>query len=128
MSEQVWLVASGEYSDYSVQAVCATYELACGIAVRDGCYVDGPVDFHGPDEVIPLYKLTWTCIVQPGADSTKPLTVRLDSTEHAVDAQTAAPRVFTRPNGQYRWARAENYLSAEEAEAAARTAYEEATQ
>jgi hypothetical protein len=120
---KVWIVMGGEYSGKYVEAVCSSYEQACGVAVMNDLYEDGAVEMWEPDDEIPPFKLLHTCIVRPGRDSTRPIDVDHGSRPVAVD-YVAEPRVVETPTG-YLWVRAEGYPTAEEAEAAARAAYDQ---
>jgi hypothetical protein len=123
--KEVWLVEGGEYSDRYVDSVCSSYEQACGVAVMKGLYETGPIEMWEPDDEIPPFKLLHTCLVRQGRDSARPIDVVPQSSPVAVD-HAAAPKIaISDTSYNYHWVRAENYPTAEEAEAAALAAYQE---
>lgn len=127
---QVWEVCQGEYSDRYTAAVCSSEQQAMGVAIKlgHGAYVGSAVDLWEPEDGIPPYRAIYTVIVRPGRDSGRPLDISVHQSPIPVDAELPRPNVATSSATRvYRWARAENYTSAEEAEAAARAAFEELT-
>lgn len=125
--KKLWEVTCGEYSDAFTAAVCSSEEQAMGVAVKVGGYVSGTVEFWEPDDGIPPYRPLYHCIVRTGADSHKPLDVDARSEPIGLDVTPPPPTVRTGPGPNphgFRWAVAENYLDATEAERDARAAYE----